>query len=163
VNTWKVILATVVIFAAGVLTGGLTVRLKNRAEFRGAAPSAAPPVLQRLEFLRRAQDELRLSPDQRERVEVILRESQERMTTVWERVAPEARLEFGRVRDRIRDVLTPEQRARFEQLLKERRKAGEPRRARESWPGEERREGPQFRGAPPPAEPPPRAPRPGRP
>lgn len=119
VNTWKVALATVVIFAAGVLTGGLTARLQHRAEDR-VRPGADAWMLPRLEFLRRAQRELDLTEEQRRQVEAIFRESRERMRPVWQQAMPEMRTELARVRDQLRQVLTPQQRDRFERLLQER-------------------------------------------
>ena len=57
-NTWKVILATMVIFGTGVVTGGLlTWRLQRSSltprQRPASAPAAAFPGGQRLEFLRR--------------------------------------------------------------------------------------------------------------
>jgi hypothetical protein len=146
-----------VIFGAGVITGGLTVRLKHRIVDRlPPAPVAAPWMMQRLEFLRRAQAELRLAPHQRERIDAIFRDSRERMQGVWEKVAPEAHQEVARVREQIRDVLTREQRQRFERIVREQspRRNGEPRRRGDRW--EEERPGPlRPRGAPAPEPQPP--------
>lgn len=119
VNTWKVVLATVVIFAAGVLTGGLTARLQHRAEER-LRPGADAWMLPRLEFLRRAQRELDLTDEQRRQIEAIFRESRERMRPVWQQALPEMRAELARVREQMREVLTPRQRDQFERLLQDR-------------------------------------------
>src|SRR5262249_43088824 len=128
VNSWKVILATMVIFGAGVITGGLLV------EHSGPIKPVRPPktggvVIKpfqpvspngfRLEFLRRAQRELNLTGEQRERVERIMSESQERTRKLMEPVAPELREEFQRTKEHFRAVLTPEQRVRFDELWKQ--------------------------------------------
>lgn len=140
VNTWKVVLATVVIFAAGVLTGGLTARLQHRAA-DNLPPRPEAWMLPRLEFLRRAQRELDLTDDQRRRIEAIFRESHERMRPVWQQAMPEMRAELARVRDQMREVLTPRQRDQFERLLQERgprrrfEPVGRPAREREDRPG----------------------------
>lgn len=126
-NSWKVILATMVIFGTGVITGGLLVRhaagpLKNRPPKNTAgltnAPSIAPAQLQRIELLLRVRNELNLTPDQHERIERIIREGQERSRKLWDSVAPEMRNELQSVQEKIRAELTPEQRRRFEQLLR---------------------------------------------
>lgn len=125
-NTWKVILATVVIFVAGVVTGGLVVRHSAQAPapvrpHNAGAARLAPPYSAgglRLEFLRRAERELRLNPDQREHIDKILQASQERTRKLMEPVAPELRAELERTKDEFLEVLTPEQRTRFEVLVK---------------------------------------------
>ena len=114
---WKVILATLVIFVAGMVTGGLaTKRLQPEV-----AATKAPPSLQRFDLLRRMEKRLELSPAQQERIEQIVRESQERTKKAWEQVRPIIRDEFQRVQDRIREELTPQQRKTFEKLLTESR------------------------------------------
>lgn len=127
-NSWKVILATMVIFGAGVITGGLLV--KNIAGSKVVEPrkvvvrtnlapvNVTPPQMMRMEFLLRARKELGLSPEQHERIEKIIRDGQEKSRKLWEGVAPEMRKELQSVHEKIRGELSPEQRKRFEQLLK---------------------------------------------
>jgi len=142
VNAWKVIVAALVIFAAGVVTGGLTVKLAGR-KLRGSAlpPIAqqpvepAPPVWQRMEALRRMDGSLRLSPEQRERIDALVRESQDRVRRIWEPVQPETQREFRELRERIRRVLDDRQRPLFDELL--RRRAT--RRPEDQRPPDERR------------------------
>lgn len=129
-NVWKPIAAALVIFAAGVVTGGLTVKLRSPAgQPRAAlADRTRSPGLQRAEsqlrdLSRRMSDRLELSPVQRERIETIVRESQKRMRTLWEETAPKTREEFRRMRERIRAELTPDQRGKFEELFKQRKRA----------------------------------------
>jgi hypothetical protein len=135
VNTWKVILATMVIFAAGVLTGGvLTWRLQgSHSEPRQRATAArsgqAPsPGGQRLEFLRRAQRELDLNPQQRERLDKILKESQERIRKLMEPLAPEMHQEIERTKQAFRQELTPDQQKKLDELLKKQTHSRDPRR-----------------------------------
>jgi len=157
VNTWKVILATMVIFGTGVVTGGLLVRhserirsprtLRNPAVTRPAQPVSAGGM--RLDFLRRAGRELDLTPEQRERVDKIIKESQERTRKV---LAPYLREELQRTKAEFREALTPEQRTRFDQLLKEQQQQQQ--RAREQRrpqpPGERPAESLPPGGNPPP-------------
>ena len=143
VNTWKIILATLVIFGAGVITGGLLVghslraahqplaRIPttddpHRAADRPSAPvkfdpavaraSNLPPAVNlpfRKDLLNRLDRELELSPEQHQHIEKIIREGQERTRELW-------RVEWVTTRKRIRSELTPEQQARFEGLFKSR-------------------------------------------
>ncbi len=135
-NSWKVIptivLATVLIFGAGVFTGGLlvnhvkTARPKKVAKVEtlatngsamvaptnssvpsSAKPSARLPEILNKEFLQRLEAELRLSREQHEAVEKIIADGQGSM----KKMMNAARLE-------IREVLTAEQQKQFDSLVK---------------------------------------------
>ena len=83
----------------------------------------------RPEFLRRAQRELDLSPDQRESIDKIIKESQERTRKLMEPVAPELHAELQRTKEQFLQVLNPSQRVRFEKLVNKRQqRPHEPRR-----------------------------------
>lgn len=87
-----------------------------------------PPVPggYRLEFLRRAQRELNLTAEQRERVDKIFSQSQERTKRLMEPIASDLQDELDRAKREFSEILTPPQRARLDELLKQRVK--EPRR-----------------------------------
>ncbi len=130
---WKVILVTVLIFGAGVVTGGLLVR--HTTPFRPASSHATParsagggPGGSRVEFLRRAQRELDLTPGQHQKIDAILKESQERTRQIMEPVSPRIQEELHRTRQQFREVLTPAQKVRFDELLKRPQRSREPRR-----------------------------------
>jgi hypothetical protein len=109
VNTWKVILATIVIFVAGAVTGALLVHQSFRPR-QGLGT--------RLEFLRRMERELDLKQEQREKIDKILRESQEQTRRIMEPVSPALHAQLQRTKEEFRQVLTRQQQARFDQLLK---------------------------------------------
>jgi Spy/CpxP family protein refolding chaperone len=134
VNTWKVILATMVIFGTGVVTGGLLVKYSNAS--RAPHPhSSAPgrpaqpisPNGMKLEFLRRAERELNLTPEQRERIDKLISGSQERTKKILEPVTPKLREDLKQTKEEFRAVLTPEQQARFDELVKQQQRPREPR------------------------------------
>jgi uncharacterized membrane protein len=132
VNNWKVIptivFATVLIFGAGVFTGGMLVDLVKPAhgektphlEMAAVTNSAfltpanaatksnarLPEILSR-PFLQRLDEELHLAPDEREAIQKIISEGQNQMR----KVIQDSRLE-------IRELLTPEQRKQFDELVK---------------------------------------------
>ena len=123
-NVWKPIVAALVIFAAGVVTGGLTVNLRQPSPPRSndSPPKKASPLpreAQLRELSRRMQKELDLTPAQRQRVEAIIHDSQDRMKTVWDEVGPKIREEFREMRQKIRGELTPVQRKHFEEIMKQ--------------------------------------------
>jgi hypothetical protein len=146
-NTWKIVLATVVIFAAGVLTGGLLVSHADRAKIQRVARQQAAranwqpgprdvvqrgerelrPMMeqQRMDFILRAHHELQLNTNQQAHIEKIVREGQERTKALWEKAAPELRKHLQEVREQIRAELTPDQRKKFEQILRQQSRASE--------------------------------------
>ena len=113
-----------VIFGAGVLTGALVSQLSSNPTFLHRQPPArsgevVSPGGLRLEFLRRTQRELNLTAEQRERVDKILKQSQEHTRKLMEPIAPLLHQELERAKAEFREVLTPEQQARFDELLKQ--------------------------------------------
>lgn len=123
-NTWKVIFATVVIFAAGVVTGGLLVKysVPTPAHPQHLPMNRVQPISAgglRIEFLRRVERELTLTAGQREQVDKILAASQERSKKIMEPVTPKIREELQQTREQFRGVLNPEQKIRFDELLKQ--------------------------------------------
>ena len=116
-----------VIFGTGVVTGGLLVhhaeRGRDRRPPRGAnvvrpAQLTSAGVM-RVEFLRRMERELELTPGQREPIDRILREGQERTKKLMDTVEPRRREEFKKTIEEFRAVLTPEQRKRLDALIKQ--------------------------------------------
>jgi hypothetical protein len=144
VNSWKVILATMVIFGTGVVTGGLLVRFadqgRERRPPRGTGVVRTAPLtaagLMRLDFLRRVERDLELTPEQHGQVDKILRDGQERMKKLMETVEPRRREEFKRVMEELRTALSPEQRKRLDALLKQQQQRA--RDQRKAAPGRER-------------------------
>jgi hypothetical protein len=139
VNTWKVILATVVIFVAGVVTGGLLVHYSSQSQAvqkvsenvhpasiqntnSGHEFKLPPPLMGplRKDFVDRLQHELKISAGQRERIEKIIGEGQEQARIIWEEIAPDMHQTIVDTKDKVRAELTPEQRIRFEELFKPR-------------------------------------------
>jgi len=136
VKAWKPILAALVIFAAGVVTGGMTLDLKRSPWNLLAGPrsdsvhkpyASARWDIQLRDISKRMEEQLALTPEQRERVTTIVHETQGRMRTLWEDVAPRTREEMRQMREKIRAELTPEQRKKFEQIFKQRAERSHPR------------------------------------
>jgi Spy/CpxP family protein refolding chaperone len=120
VNPWKVILATMVIFGTGVLTGALVVDYSVKvSNSRPQRVGFASPGGMRLEFLRRTQRELDLTQEQRDQIDKVLKQSQERTRKIMEPVGPQLHQELQRAKAEFRGVLTPAQQDRFDELLKQ--------------------------------------------
>jgi hypothetical protein len=139
VNDWKVIptiaFATVLIFGAGVFTGGILVDYVKQARPRAAAqhqpkppnplastsgastanatnPAAGKPlrpsdVLMNKDFLQRLDGEIHLTKDEHDAIQKIISDGQNQIHKVFQ----DSRLE-------IREILTADQRGQFDALMK---------------------------------------------
>jgi len=126
VKIWKVILATIVIFAAGVFAGGMFVKFNTPQTSQPKPP--VPGILSQQHFQARLKQELQLTADQTNRIDKIFADSKERIKILWNLIGPEVQKERQEVHENIRAILTPEQREKFEQLLKEPPHRPDPRR-----------------------------------
>ncbi len=123
---WKVVGAAVVIFGAGVISGSVATRLYQnytRPAAPARPPSGSPPppwVGQRMDFLRHLEQALELAPDQRERIDRLIKESQQRTRELWEGFSPKLQAEMERLKAAVDAELTPEQRLKAEELHKRR-------------------------------------------
>lgn len=145
---WKVILAAILIFVAGAMAGTSLTRRSPRAAAprlmgtNQASPTTAPPnfVVQRLEFLRQAERQLDLTPEQRAKVEQIMTDSRQRTRLVMDKLAPELRDELKRTTQAIRETLTgKEQREKFDRLMRNRAQQQMQKRDEKRPPNEERK------------------------
>ncbi|MBM3850393.1 MAG: hypothetical protein FJ396_09475 [Verrucomicrobia bacterium] len=145
-RTARIVLAAMVIFAAGVLTGsvgaGLVGRLwRSHAAVDGASPVAVaapeparshapsnapagslarPPGWAQIEAMARWSRELELEASQRQRIDAILESAGGRLRALWEPVAPRTRAEIDAARREIEQTLTPEQRLRWNEVRRRR-------------------------------------------
>lgn len=121
-NNWKIIFAAGVIFGAGVLTGSLSVNCLQhcgyhapKLETNAVVPQPVtnspvrpePPRVLSKQFLQSLDENLHLTPPQREKIDKIICDGQNLMRKTLQ----DARLE-------IRDALAPEQRNGFDDLMK---------------------------------------------
>jgi Spy/CpxP family protein refolding chaperone len=133
VSSWKAILAAVVIFGAGLVTGAAWIKLSaSKSTTVASAPkpngnattnaAARKPLslehLKKVQLMGRVQRELDLTPEQHERIDKIITDGQERIRDLWDQVAPEIQDELDDVQTRLCKELTPEQHKRFDELMK---------------------------------------------
>lgn len=138
-NSWNVILATIVIFGAGVITGGLLVdHVKHQPPVRHVMePGPKPPIanneasetnempgplraqILNKQFVQQLNDELQLSDGQRKQIQKIISQGQQNTHDLWKLVGPQFQLIWRDTRVQMRQVLTPEQKKKFETLMKE--------------------------------------------
>ncbi len=159
-SLWKVILATLVIYTAGLFTGVIAVRVttnwaKPVRPPRQPVGQLPPPYVMREEFVRRLADEVRLSPPQRERILKAVRESQERVKELYSLIGPEVSEEMQYVREAIRAELTPDQEHRYDEFMRkiQRRKPDTGRGDRSRAPGGQTQPGGRVPSKGPPTSP----------
>ncbi len=122
-NAWKAIAVGVLIFCAGVLLGGLGMKMhleSTRAKTPRPNMATGPGMFQRTDMMRRLNKDMNLTSEQHKQIEAILKDSQERMKKLWESIAPDARKEFEETKKQIKATLTSEQRKRYEELMRQR-------------------------------------------
>ncbi len=106
------VLATVVIFAAGVVTGGLLVRKVH--------PPLPPPQpgwpMARFDQFQRAVNTLNLQPEQRRKIHGIIRERQAYVADMMRLIEPDLPGLFAKLRDDIKQELTADQQRNLDQL-----------------------------------------------
>lgn len=128
-NAWKVIVSTLVIFIAGVVTGGLLVTHTVRVFHGDARPAMnrnplapgnpiSPWQIKNKDLLRRMDRDLDLTPEQHARIERIMAASAERTKALWKPIAPLMNKETQLARAEILEELTSEQRKKFEGFAK---------------------------------------------
>lgn len=145
VHAWRVASAALIIFAAGVLTGGVSAELvalrlrparsSASASPRPSAGSPSPsptylpervfpsvrlPGAARLEQAERLAVELGLTPDQKTEFLRALADTQGRLAKIWNPVIPSAKAEVEQFNQRLDGILTPEQKARLDRLTQRR-------------------------------------------
>jgi len=145
-KTWKVILAFIGIFVAGLVVGGLvTLRVvKALTPPRLASPEQFGPQL-----MKRFTDDLALTPAQQEQIKPLIARAAEELHQMRRTTMQNSQAIIDRTESDIAAVLTPEQRAKFEQMRAEQRD-----RIRRFFEERNRRQKDQRRPAAPPAPPP---------
>jgi Spy/CpxP family protein refolding chaperone len=126
-NPWKIILVLVGIFAAGGVTGGfVTLKACKDKMMNRPVPEEWEP-----KHLKKLSDRLDLTPEQREQVRPIIRRKIEHLHRLRNHSMEETRVVVEAMQREISEMLTPEQRVKFEQMNRELREAREARERQE--------------------------------
>lgn len=112
----KPIILVLLVFAAGVSVGVVGTRYEIRRSIRQAVRH---PELVRLRIERSLTRELALTPDQQGKLDEILVSMQQDIAIARQERLPRFRLILADTQKRISDILTPEQREKFDKLQTE--------------------------------------------
>ena len=112
---WKVVLTVIAIFGAGVVTGGfLTKRTIKDAIRRSEEPRQSFTLT-----TDRLQGDLRLKPEQVEKIEPILRQVNTEFSNLLSLDLREREGILSRGQDRMNPILEPDQQARLQEIIEE--------------------------------------------
>lgn len=118
-KNWKAIVGAVGVFLLGMFAGGLvTAKLfqhRIAQVLRGDTHVVRETIIRRLSWY------LRLDRGQREQLRAIVTASQTEMQSVRKQIHPEVEEVLSRAETKVREILRPEQRERFDRLVAERR------------------------------------------
>jgi Spy/CpxP family protein refolding chaperone len=131
VKTWQVVLATVGIFLAGLVTGGATALgvvkwiSRHPRMNAGGMPFAPgrPGQFQQFgpQLMKSFANQLDLTDDQHARIGAIVRSTASQLGHERREVQLTSALAIEKMQDQIADILTPSQRAKFEMLIAQQR------------------------------------------
>ena len=113
-NTKTIVIACVIVlvtFVAGMFTGIFVDHLTRRPHGGPRIRRAAAHMM-----LSRLDRHLDLTDDQEKKIGEILRRRHERITELWEGVRPQVSKEIEATNAEIERLLTPEQRAKFQEM-----------------------------------------------
>lgn len=118
---WKFGLALVAIFAAGVVTGALLPHAMRYGGWRGGRPMPPRPEEMAAHLQARFKRELSLTAEQEQKVAPLLQESARSLQTIRAEGERKVVESMESVHARIRELLTPEQVVKLEEMQKRRR------------------------------------------
>jgi len=133
-KTWQVILATIAIFVAGLVTGGATAL--GIARWVGHRHAGTPPAFglsslaaqrpgQMMGFgpqlMRSFAGQLDLTDDQKAKIAPIVKRTAAELGRDRHEVQLKTALAIEKMQDEVEEILTPEQRTKFDELIAQQR------------------------------------------
>jgi hypothetical protein len=126
-KSWKIIVATLVIYTAGLVTGTYLTEIREPRTKSMTRDPSAPRGPRMHDFIQRFGRELELTRSQRTNIMRIIDKSQRRMDALMQEMRPNVHEEFKVVNDEIKQDLSEQQVVKFERLMKNRRGLGQSR------------------------------------
>jgi Spy/CpxP family protein refolding chaperone len=127
VKTWQVILATIAIFVAGLVTGGATAigivrwvshhRAYNQSAQAPGAARPGQPIQFGPQLMRAFANQLDLTDDQKAKIMPIVRRTAAQLGRDRREVQLKVALAIEKMQDDVSEYLTPDQRSKFDELI----------------------------------------------
>ncbi len=116
---WKAVSGVILVFLLGVLAGGLADRMVcwHRVE----AIISGGPAARRELIIRKLSCELKLNAEQKAKLEEIAKDTHAQIHEVKKQIKPQVDAIIAASADKVRAMLTPEQKVKFEKFLAEKR------------------------------------------
>jgi hypothetical protein len=116
---WKAIIGVVLVFVLGAVAGAIVSHrvCQHRME---TIVSGGPKAMREFIF-KRMDRELRLDAGQRAQLQAIFQETHEQIKAVRGKTQPQVDEIINRADDRVRAILRPDQRDKFEKFVEERK------------------------------------------
>ena len=131
-KTWQVVLATIAIFVAGLVTGGATAL--GIIKWAAGRPRANSAILSQLgirpaqgpmgfgpQLMRSFAEKLDLTEEQKAKIGPIVKRTAAQLGRERREVQLTTALAIEKMQDQIADILTTEQRVKFEELISQQR------------------------------------------
>jgi Spy/CpxP family protein refolding chaperone len=107
-----------VVFLLGAALGGVLGYVFAHSAYAGGAPMQISDTAKRAQKVARLTKELDLSAEQQQQLDAILSEVMGRYKAIHDASEPQVDVERQKGRERIRAILTPDQRPKFEDFLR---------------------------------------------
>jgi Spy/CpxP family protein refolding chaperone len=126
-SRFTAIAAALALVVSGIMIGALStyLALARPAWREPLRPRPGPQGPAGLPFTREMEDRLDLSDVQEKQLQAILRESRDASETIRRELRPRLEAQLEATRTRIAALLTPDQRTKFEELVKQDRRRAE--------------------------------------
>ena len=121
---WKAIVSIVIVFLLGALAGALVTN--KICQQRTDKLIKGEPRSTREFIVRRLNTELRLDTAQQEQLRTIVQETHAEMKNLRRQLRPQTEEILARSQEKVRAILRPDQREKYERIVAERRKKREP-------------------------------------
>ena len=118
-NNAKSILAVMLVFILGAVSGALVTHIIHQARFESFTSGGRPAREDML--VKRLTDKLSLNGQQQEKVKTIVHETQLAMQQIRRQSRPQIEAVLTESQQRISVLLTPDQRDKFEKIIAERK------------------------------------------
>ncbi len=115
----RAILLVLLVFVLGIALGAVGTYLVAGRRVAGASAEHVSHKARRARLLEQLTRELQLTNDQQKQLDAILTDTQSKYRALHDQIAPQSEQVRQRGREQIRGILTPAQKPKFEEFLRQ--------------------------------------------